>query len=313
MDTPQVSTETFNSAIVIPKSYTAYRDETCEAASKVPLPVFPDSAALDVAIAAQREVQGIIDAVTKVEEMGRKPLNAALKKMRLDRDTFLANPNKEHARLAAGITAFSTAKLFHDRAEERRLADEQRAAEAARWKAAAEIARLEKELILKKGEVTTRDGLLIRNEEIIPLPEADRVAEAHGFICAERMVKALEVKQKQAADKLLAAKIQAEQAEIIADSVKHQLAAPTTSAKGLTVRVRWDFEIVNPYFFTEQKQWWKWDAEKELLKVDRAGLISALNNASAPHPWLPPETETSATLPKIGIRIFIDVKGHPRK
>lgn len=39
--------------------------------------------------------------------------------------------------------------------------------------------------------VTSRSGLLWRNGAPIPLPEADTVARAHGYRCAERMVEAL--------------------------------------------------------------------------------------------------------------------------
>lgn len=40
--------------------------------------------------------------------------------------------------------------------------------------------------------ITTKKGLLWRDGRLIELPEADRVAIAHGYMCAERMVKALE-------------------------------------------------------------------------------------------------------------------------
>lgn len=44
----------------------------------------------------------------------------------------------------------------------------------------------------KKGHpVTAKDGLLWRDGEVIPLPEADDVARAAGFACAEQMVRSL--------------------------------------------------------------------------------------------------------------------------
>lgn len=46
--------------------------------------------------------------------------------------------------------------------------------------------------------ISTRDGLLWREEKIIMLPEADRIARRHGYGTAEGMVKALEFKQKEA-------------------------------------------------------------------------------------------------------------------
>lgn len=45
-----------------------------------------------------------------------------------------------------------------------------------------------------ESEITTRDGLLWRDGKIIDLPEADRVARAHGHDYAERFVKFLEGK-----------------------------------------------------------------------------------------------------------------------
>jgi len=42
--------------------------------------------------------------------------------------------------------------------------------------------------------VTASKGLLWRNGEVIPLPEADRVARAHGYQYAEQLVRALEAK-----------------------------------------------------------------------------------------------------------------------
>lgn len=45
---------------------------------------------------------------------------------------------------------------------------------------------------MTKPVYTAKDGLLWKDGVIVPLPEADVVAAAHGFTCAERMVKALE-------------------------------------------------------------------------------------------------------------------------
>lgn len=44
--------------------------------------------------------------------------------------------------------------------------------------------------------LTTEGGLIWRNDKIIMLPEADWVAQRHGYGCAERMVEAME-KQKE--------------------------------------------------------------------------------------------------------------------
>jgi len=45
-------------------------------------------------------------------------------------------------------------------------------------------------------EITTKNGLLFRGDEMIVLPEADEVARKHGFMYAERFVAYLEEKEK---------------------------------------------------------------------------------------------------------------------
>lgn len=45
--------------------------------------------------------------------------------------------------------------------------------------------------------ISARDGLLWRNGECIQLPKADWVAQALGYACAEELVAALELENKQ--------------------------------------------------------------------------------------------------------------------
>jgi len=45
------------------------------------------------------------------------------------------------------------------------------------------------------SNITTKNGLLYRNGEFINLPEADWLAEALGYVYAERLVKELEKQQ----------------------------------------------------------------------------------------------------------------------
>jgi hypothetical protein len=45
-------------------------------------------------------------------------------------------------------------------------------------------------------DITTKNGLLFRGDEMIVLPEADEVARQHGFMYAERFVAYLEEKEK---------------------------------------------------------------------------------------------------------------------
>lgn len=57
----------------------------------------------------------------------------------------------------------------------------------------ANVAEQEREHLRKPEPViTTSKGLLWRNGEIIPLPQADIVAQKHGYTCAEAFVRALE-------------------------------------------------------------------------------------------------------------------------
>lgn len=44
--------------------------------------------------------------------------------------------------------------------------------------------------------ITTRDGLLFIDGRELELPEADQVAQRHGYLYAERMVRALEKEGK---------------------------------------------------------------------------------------------------------------------
>jgi hypothetical protein len=41
-------------------------------------------------------------------------------------------------------------------------------------------------------KITAKHGLLWVRGEVIPLPRADWVAHRHGFVCCERMMKAME-------------------------------------------------------------------------------------------------------------------------
>jgi len=50
-----------------------------------------------------------------------------------------------------------------------------------------------------RSEITAKQGLLWRNGKVIDLPEADIVAAQHGYLCAERMVRALEKKARERA------------------------------------------------------------------------------------------------------------------
>ena len=88
-----------------------------------------------------------------------------------------------------------------EQAKAEKAAREKLAAEQAATAAAEKLAKDQAEAATRASVVmsdkaaadtiTTRDGLLYRNEAIIELPEADQVARAHGYGCAEQFVKAL--------------------------------------------------------------------------------------------------------------------------
>ncbi|KKL22463.1 hypothetical protein LCGC14_2406770 [marine sediment metagenome] len=46
-------------------------------------------------------------------------------------------------------------------------------------------------------EITTKNGLLYRDGQMIPVPEADWIAREHGYQYAEQLVKKLELKRKE--------------------------------------------------------------------------------------------------------------------
>jgi hypothetical protein len=52
-----------------------------------------------------------------------------------------------------------------------------------------------------EGKLTTKNGLLYRDGEMVDLPEADNVARANGFLYVERLVKHLEESGEKIAEK----------------------------------------------------------------------------------------------------------------
>jgi hypothetical protein len=49
--------------------------------------------------------------------------------------------------------------------------------------------------VVGQPAITAHDGLLWRGDTYIPLPEADSIAIANGYTCAEQMVRALQAAQ----------------------------------------------------------------------------------------------------------------------
>lgn len=128
---PTLSEEQFKSNPVIPQSYTDYRDKVLAESAKVTAEdvKFPNEQGLALAVDVSRSVQSIITTINDIEELARRPLNDRLKKLRSDRNAFLAEAVAEHDRLAKLRDDYAIAKRLHDKKEEKRIADEKASAD----------------------------------------------------------------------------------------------------------------------------------------------------------------------------------------
>lgn len=269
---PLIVSEPLKSTVSIPETYTEYRDATITEARKITAVTYPDDEQLSIAVASLRDLTGIEKQVNDVEEGIRKPVNKWLKDVRLIRDTFLDSVIREKVRLTGLVNSFQTksreAQQLRDR-EAKQLAEKSAkdAADAQR-----EIARLEEE----------------RSRE-----------ETFKSRSAEQMEK-LE-------NDLLDAQLRQETAALSAQNAEATLATPTNTPKGLTTRVRYDFEIVAPFMATRCKSLWIWHKDTESLKFDRSGFLKSLN-AEGGHPLLPEDGQQTVTHSDHGIRIFLDTR-----
>lgn len=280
--------------------FEAVRDKALEFAATVTQVKDAEGTELATAVAVLKELKGIIDEVNDLEEAKRKPVNKWLKDIRAFRDELLAKVICERERITGLVNNYQR-KQLEDQRERERVAQAER--DKAQREAEAAQRKIEQ---LNNAEITTRDGLLIRNGEVIQLPEVDEVARKRGFTCAERMVSHLEAK-------MLDAILAAEEAALNVQSASLELSAPTNTPRGLTTRARYDFEIVSPLALAEHRpNLWVWKKEDEVLKFDRAGFIKALNNEAVPHPLLPDEQTQSIAHMTLGIRIYKSVSTHVR-
>lgn len=130
----------------------------------------------------------------------------------------------------------------------------------------------------------------------------------------QMLAKQATTKQEQDAAnaKKLAAELDAEEAALNVQSASLELSAPTNTPKGLTTRVRYDFEIIAPKSsIFKLESYWTWHPGEEVLKFNRAAFLKALNNG-AEDSLLPEETQQSVVHSALGIRVYSDIRTHVR-
>lgn len=291
LEEPIIVSEPLKSVATIPSSYTSYRD-ACVAESKLVEKVtYPDDKGLALVVENMQSIKGIITTVEDVEEAARKPVNAWLKDIRKKRDNFLAPLIEELDRVGKIVTSYRTLEI-EDRKQKDRAAREV-AAKAEREAADAQrkIEEQERELARARAQLASEE--LTKNQR----------AEA-------------EAKRKEAEEKLLDAELAAESAAITSHKSSLAINAPTNIPKGLTTRVRYDFEVTVPLTFAAKKpELWTWHPGTETLKLERAVLLKLLNSEAANemHSLLPQETQQSIVHSALGIRVYVSISTHVRK
>lgn len=272
---PTLEVKQFTSAPVIPQSYTEYRDLCIEESKKVTSVSYPNREELQAAIDVGQPLKVILKTITKIEADARQPLNDELKLLRANRDRFLDPVTAETSRIESLISGYDIQRINAERAEARRLADEQR-------KVADQAAAAQREIDRQKT-------------------------------LADAATNKLQVDAAKAS--LLAAQLAAEKANLQQRQVQSQLSAPVNTPAGTSTRVRYDFEIIDSTrLILTRRELWSWKAGLEQFHFDRAGLLKKLN-ADTPNDysgWLPKEDEQSIVMPDYGIRVFVSIKAHLR-
>lgn len=115
-------------------------------------------------------------------------------------------------------------------------------------------------------------------------------------------------------DEQLDAQLALESATAKQEQASAQLAVPTDTPKGLTTKVRFDFQIIDAGVAYAQlsgtRGWWKYSDDFETIKFDRAGFLKCINASDAEAKWIPDNDQREKTIH--GIRIFRDVSTHTR-
>lgn len=170
--------------------------------------------------------------------------------------------------------------------------------------AADHVAKVEKETLRLKGLVNHWQTLQLREKEererkaLADQREAQRIAEE-----AQRKIEAATNE-----DAKLDAQLELERAKLAETSAEQQLSIPTNTPRGMTTRVRFDFQItdaVRSFGNDLVGTYWSAKEENETLKFDRAGFLKFLNS-EAGRDWTPKEGEKEVNF-ACGIRIFRDV------
>lgn len=266
---PLIVSSSEESTVSIPQTYTEYRDAAIANAAEIAAVTYPNEEAFQVVVDTLRPLSEIRKQVTDMEEKLRKPKNKWLKDIRAMRDAFLAATEAPFNRLTGYINHYQGKRKEEDAARERKALADKAAAD-------------------RLAEQAERDRIAAEQEAAkASTPEAKEAAE----------------------EKLLEAELAKEEAALVTQSAEAALAVPTNNPKGLTTRVRYDFEIVNyKAFFESEPVFWMWKKDDEAIKLDRAALLKELKDDGGA--WAdrrPAEGQQSVTHPKIGIRVFRDV------
>lgn len=273
------------------EAYLALRDSTVKTSQLVTQ--VSAGAELESASLAMRSVKEIIDATEALEAKKREPVNKWLKEIRAFRDSLLAPLCEEHDRVKKLADAYNTREFHRKQKEERELADKAR-------KAQEQAAAAEREIQRQKDEIARRERDLAQAE----LSKKQR-AEHESKLAAAK-----EAQQK--------AELAAETAALKTQSVETALAAPTNTPKGMSVRVQYDFQILNFLSFVGSFPIYAKEAEdKRSAKLDVMAILRDLNDVM-PNPLnklLPREEqgETEARMPGHGLRIYLDIDTRTRR
>lgn len=227
---------------------------------------------LEQAVKAMKELATI----TKETENARKTVKAPVLELGKKIDTvaqnFLDPVEKEMTRIQSLTTAYQVQQLREKEERDRKAREEQAKAEA-----------------------------------------AAREAEQARVAAEKAIADAKNAKDRAAAEAAKeAAELAAETAALKSEVAQEQLSIPTNTPKGMQTRVRWDFEIVDHQAFRLFAPENCFAYKDECYKIDRAGILKALNHDSAEHLWPPAEGCSEITHKTQGIRIFRDTRTHVR-
>lgn len=262
------------SAPTTTEEFREVRDKALEFSATITQVKDAEGNELATAVSALKELKGIIDEVNDLEEAKRKPVNKWLKDIRAFRDELLVKVIRERERITGLVNAYQRKQLEDQRAREQE-------------------AQRERDRAQREAEEAQR-----------------KIEEQQRKLASEELSK----KQRAAAEaEMMKQQLVAEEAALNVQSATLELSAPTNTPRGLSTRVRYDFEIVKPLALAEHRPGlWIWKPGEEVLKFDRAGFLKALNNEATPHQLLPPEDVQSIVHSTLGIRVYRDVSSHVR-